>query len=217
MMILYDTLRSGNAWKVRLMASYLGIGLTRRTLSIDRGDLAQPEFLAAAPMGHVPVLRLPDGTHLAESIAILHYLAHGSAWWPGERVAQAQVLSWLGFEQDRHMMPLAQLRLRLALHRTGDAQAQPLLGHAESARKALAVLEAQLQRQGEAGWVSTLHHPSIADVALYPYTRMAPMGGIDLQPYPMTQSWLERLENWPGYQPLFPGHPERNLSTDERP
>ncbi len=217
MMILYDTLRSGNAWKVRLMASHLGIPLARRTLSIDRGELAQPGFLAVAPMGHVPVLGLPDGTHLAESMAILHYLAHDSAWWPTERLAQAQVLCWLGFEQDRHMMPLAQLRLKLALHKTGDAQAQPLLGHAAAARNALAVLEAQLRRQGEAGWVATAGHPSIADVALYPYTRMAPMGGIDLQPYPLIQAWLQRMEAWPGYQPLFPDQPERNLSTDERP
>src|SRR5690606_32485413 len=99
---LYDTLRSGNAWKVRLMASLRDIPLERQTLSIDRGELRNPEFLQIAPMGHVPVLRLPDGSHLAESMAILYYLAQGSAWWPQDPLEQARVLSWLSFEQDRH-------------------------------------------------------------------------------------------------------------------
>ncbi|PND33842.1 glutathione S-transferase family protein [Achromobacter pulmonis] len=216
-MLLYDTLRSGNAWKVRLLASLLNMPLERRTLSIDRGDLARPEFLAVAPMGHVPVLRLPDGSHLAESLAILHYLAQGTPWWPQDRLAQATVLSWLSFEQDRHMKPLAQLRLHLALHRRGAPDAEPFVSHAAAARAALAVLEAQLQRQGEDGWVATTDAPSIADVALYPYTCMAPMGSIALAPYPAIQAWLQRVERLPGYQPLFPGQPERNLSIEERP
>ncbi|OZI28727.1 glutathione S-transferase [Bordetella genomosp. 1] len=214
-MILYDTLRSGNAWKVRLMASLAGVPLVRRTLSIDRGDLARPEFLALAPMAHVPVLQLPDGSHLPESQAILFYLAQGTAWWPADTVAQARVLSWMGFEQDRHMKPLAQLRLHLALHRDADPDSPLFVGHAAAARAALDVLEAQLERQGPAGWVATPTHPSIADVALYPYTRMAPMGGIALDPYPAIRHWLARLEALDGYQALFPGQPERNLSTAE--
>ncbi|CAM3971174.1 glutathione S-transferase family protein [Bordetella tumulicola] len=215
MLKLYDTLRSGNAWKVRLLASLLGIPLERQTLSIDRGDLKQPEFLRIAPMGHVPVLQLPDGNHLAESLAILHYLAQGSDWWPQDTLAQAQVLSWMSFEQDRHMKPLAQLRLHLALHGHGNPDSEPFVGHAAAARAALQVLDSQLERQGARGWVATLAKPSIADVALYPYTRMAPMGGIGLQPYPAIRAWLERIESLPGYQSLFPGQPERNLSTAE--
>ncbi|MGB3288550.1 MAG: glutathione S-transferase family protein [Burkholderiaceae bacterium] len=215
MLILYDTLRSGNAWKVRLLAGLLGLPLERRTLSIDKGDLAQQAFLAVAPMAHVPVLRLQDGTHLAESMAILHYLARGTPWWPEDPLAQAQVLSWLSFEQDRHMKPLAQLRLHLALHKCGDPQSEPFLGYAKAARAALQILEAQLRHQGDSGWVATPHSPSIADVALYPYTCMAPMGGIGLEPYPAIQNWLRRIEGLPGYQALFPGQVERNFSTEE--
>lgn len=216
MFVLYDTLRSGNAWKVRLMAGFLGLPLERRTLSIDKGDLAQPEFLAIAPMAHVPVLRLPDGEYLAESMAILHYLARNTPWWPDDALSQAQVLSWLSFEQDRHMQPLAQLRLHLALHKRGDPASEPFLGHAKAARAALEVLDRQLRRQGDTGWVATQRHPSIADVALYPYTCMASMGGIALESYPAIQNWLRRIEALPGYQALFPGQPERNLSTEER-
>lgn len=214
-MLLYDTLRSGNAWKVRLLASLLNVPLERRTHSIDRGDLATPEFLAVAPLAHVPVLQLPDGTHLAESLAILHYLAQGSAWWPADAPAQSKVLSWMAFEQDRHMKPLAQLRLRRALHPGGDPQDAFCMAHEAAARAALDVLEKQLHRQGPEGWVATLDHPSIADVALYPYTCMAPMSGIDLASFPAVQDWLSRIEHLQGYQALFPGQPERNHATQE--
>lgn len=214
-MLLYDTQRSGNAWKVRLMAGLLGIPLERRTLSIDRGDLRSPAWKALAPMGQVPLLQLADGSTLGEAFAILYYLAHDSLWWPLAPAEQARVLSWLSFEQERHMKPLAQLRLHLGLLRDRSADDAAMQHFAMEARQALGILEAQLARQGPAGWVATPTLPSIADVALYPYTRLAPLGGIDLAFYPHIGSWLARIEALPGYQPLFPGRPELNLSTVE--
>jgi len=214
-MKLYDTQRSGNAWKVRLLAGLLGMPLERETLSIDRGDLRSPGFLAIAPMGQVPVLALDDGTHLGESMAILYFLAQGSPWWPNDAAGQAQVLAWLSFEQERHMKPLAQLRLHLALHRDRDPASEEFIRFAHEARQSLQILDAQLSRQGPTGWVATADAPSIADVALYPYTRLAPMGGIALSAYPAITAWLGRIEQLPGYQPLFPGAPEKNFSTSE--
>lgn len=214
-MKLYDTQRSGNAWKVRLLAGLLGMPLERETLSIDRGDLRSPGFLAIAPMGQVPVLALDDGTHLGESMAILYFLAQGSPWWPSDAARQAQVLAWLSFEQERHMKPLAQLRLHLALHRDRDPASEEFVRFAHEARQSLQILDAQLSRQGPTGWVATADAPSIADVALYPYTRLAPMGGIALSAYPAITAWLGRIEQLPGYQLLFPGAPEKNFSTSE--
>lgn len=214
-MLLYDTQRSGNAWKVRLMAGLLGIALERRTLSIDKGDLRSADWKKRAPMGQVPLLQLADGNTLAESLAILYYLAHDSLWWPLAPAEQARVLSWLSFEQERHMKPLAQLRLHLSLLRDRTADDTAMLHFAAEARQALDILEAQLARQGPSGWVATPALPSIADVALYPYTRLAPLGGMDLAFYPHIGSWLARIEALPGYQPLFPGRPELNLSTVE--
>jgi glutathione S-transferase len=214
-MKLYDTRRSGNAWKVRLLASYLGTPLPRETLSIDRGDLQESTFLEKAPLAHVPVLALDDGSHLSESLAILYYLAQGTKWWPPSALDQAQVLTWMSFEQERHMKPLAQLRLHLALHRDRDPASEQFKAYASEARRALQDLQGQLARQGSSAWVATMDHPSIADAALYPYTCMAPMGGIDLDPYPHIQAWLRRMENLPGYEALFPGEPQRNFSTSE--
>ncbi|RZL88693.1 MAG: glutathione S-transferase family protein [Variovorax sp.] len=216
-MLLYDTQRSGNAWKVRLMAGLLGVPLKRHTLSIDRGDLRTEAFRLIAPLRQVPVLVLGDGSALPESMAILFYLAQGSAWWPKGALEQAQVLSWLSFEQERHMKPLAQLRLHLGLHRDRNPADADMLHFASEGRAALDVVESQLVRSGPSGWVATSMHPSIADVALYPYTRMASMGGIDLSPFPGIDAWLARFEALPGYQPLFPGRPDLNFSTAELP
>lgn len=214
-LLLYDTQRSGNAWKVRLMAGLLGMPLERRTLSIDRGDLRTPAWKLRAPMGQVPLLQLDDGSFLAEAFAILFYLAHDSLWWPLAPVEQARVLSWLSFEQERHMKPLARLRLHLSLLRDRSADDADMRHLATEARQALDILDARLAAQGPAGWVATPALPSIADVALYPYTRLAPLAGIDLAFYPHIGSWLARIDALPGYEPLFPGRPELNLSTVE--
>jgi len=216
-MKLYDTLRSGNAWKVRLMASLLAMPLERCTFSIDRGDFANPSFRDIAPLGRVPVLELADGQRIAESVAILFYLAQDTDWWPQDKLTQAHVLSWLAFEQEAHMKPLALLRLHLALRRDRQATSDECVKLADDAKIALTRLEAQLLQQGENAWVATRNHPSIADIALYPYTRMAPMGGIALDEFPAIQKWLAKVEALPGYQALFPGDASRNLSTEERP
>lgn len=215
MMRLYDTQRSGNAWKVRLLAGLLGAPLQRVTLSIDRGDLRAPEFLERSPFGMVPMLELEDGRTICESIAILQFLAHGTPWWPIADFEQANVMTWLSFEQSQHMHPLAQLRLHLSLRRDRQAKDQDMVRFKVEAEHALRVLDKQLARQGLTGWVATQVLPSIADVALYPYTRLASMGGIELDEFPALSPWLARIEALPGYQSLFPGRPDLNFSTVE--
>lgn len=214
-MRLYDTQRSGNAWKVRLMAGLLGIDLARVTLSIDKGDLSARSFSERHLLRQVPILEFGDGSTLEESMAILFHLADGSAYWPTDRLEQARVLTWLSFEQAQHMRPLAQLRLHLSLRQDMKADDPHMRTCRVEALEALDRLNEQLSRQGNGAWVATRNHPSIADVALYPYTRMAPLGGIDLKAFPNLEPWLERIETLPGYQPLFPSHPDMNLSTRE--
>lgn len=214
-MKLYDTQRSGNAWKVRLLAGLLNKPLQRVTLSIDRGNLGDAEFLKRSPLGMVPVLELEDGRTIGESIAILQFLAHGTPWWPITALDQAYVLMWLSFEQSQHMHPLAQLRLHLSLRRDREAGDEDMVRFKVEAEHALRLLDEQLARQGSSGWVATQTHPSIADVALYPYTRLASMGGIDLQTFQNVLPWLARIERLPGYQPLFPGRADLNFATVE--
>ena len=215
-MKLYDTQRSGNAWKVRLMAGFLGLPLTRQTLSIDRGDLRGDPFRGIAPLGLVPVLEVSPGEYLYESMAILFRLAQGTPWWPGEVDDQTRVLTWLSFEQSRHMHPIVKLRLLFGLKTLKAATEADVAHWTAEAHEALGILERQLAtRPGQ--WVCTAAHPSIADVALYPYTRMSPMGRVDLSAYPAIEEWLARFERLQGYQWLFPDIPGSNLNTAELP
>ena len=102
MVTLYDYLDSGNGYKIRLLLAQLG----RRYRWIERDILANetrtPEFLTKNPNGRIPMLELDDGTCLAESNAILWYLAEGSPFIPGDRLQRAQVLQWMFFEQYSH-------------------------------------------------------------------------------------------------------------------
>ena len=102
MLTLYDFLSSGNGYKCRLLLHQLGIAYRRVELDILTGETRTPEFLAKNPNGRVPTLELEDGTLLAESNAILCYLADGTPFWPADRLLRAQVLQWLFFEQYSH-------------------------------------------------------------------------------------------------------------------
>ena len=196
---LIDTIYTGNGWKVRLLCAYLGVALQRRSLSIVEGDLDTEAFRSINPWGQVPVLRTREGPWLAESAAILWYLARGTSFLPTDALAQAQVLRWLSFEQTQHMVNLAQPRLWVELRGTMKRDDPAVLAWREQGNKALAYMEAHLQ----------LHRyfvgdrPSIADVALFPYTCMAEQGGYDLQPYPSVRRWLERMQALEGYVPLL--------------
>jgi hypothetical protein len=102
MLTLYDYADSGNTYKARLLLAQLGLDYRSVELDIDKGETRTPEFLAKNPNGRVPALELEDGTVLAESNAIICYLADGTPYWPAERVARARVLQWLFFEQYSH-------------------------------------------------------------------------------------------------------------------
>ncbi len=196
---LIDTIYTGNGWKVRLLCAYLGVALQRRSLSIVDGDLDTEAFRRINPWGQVPVLRTREGPWLAESAAILWYLAQGTNFLPKSPIEQAQVLQWLSFEQTQHMVNLAQPRLWVELRKTMTVDDPAVLAWREQGNKALAHMEAHLKshRYFVGG------RPSIVDVALFPYTCMAEQGGYDLQPYPSVCHWLERMQALEGYVPLL--------------
>ncbi|HEX5047792.1 MAG TPA: glutathione S-transferase, partial [Gammaproteobacteria bacterium] len=101
-MHLFDNLDSGNGYKVRLLLAQLGLSYRWTNLDLDKGETRKPEFLKRNPNGRIPTLELDDGTHLAESNAILWYLAEGTPLVPNDRLGRAQVLQWMFFEQYSH-------------------------------------------------------------------------------------------------------------------
>ena len=102
MLTLYDYLDSGNGYKIRLLLAQLQKRYNWVELDILANETRTPGFLAKNPNGRIPALELTDGTCIAESNAILWYLAEGSPFIPDDRLKRAQVLQWMFFEQYSH-------------------------------------------------------------------------------------------------------------------
>src|SRR5437763_6698821 len=109
MLTLYDYLPSQNAYKVRLLLNHLQRPYATKIVSIFEGLGQHPDFLALNPTGAVPALRLEDGRTLAESNAILTYLAHGTPYLPADPLENARVQQWMSFEQE-YVNSIATLR-----------------------------------------------------------------------------------------------------------
>ena len=200
MLRLYDNHLSGNGYKVRLLAAYLGMTYERIELDILKGETRTPEFLAKNPNGRIPVLELDDGSCISESNAILFYLSEGSAFLPFERLARAQTLQWMFFEQYSHEPFIAVSRHWIQhVEMTAEQHAQ-LPAKQEGGRAALAVMESHLDNSAWFGGDA----PSIADIALYAYTHVADEGGFDLANYPAVAAWLDRVEEHPKHIPMNP-------------
>ena len=114
MPILHNMQDSGNSYKVRLAARQLGIALKLVEYPMGSGRTRQPEFLAKNPIGRVPLLELEDGRFLAESGAILFYLAEGTKLMPADPWGRAKMLEWMFFEQYEHEPSVAVARRWLA-------------------------------------------------------------------------------------------------------
>ncbi len=198
MLRLYDNRESRNGYKVVLLLNQLGTAFERIELDIFKGASRRPEYLAKNPAGKIPALELEDGTVLAESGAILWYLAEDTAFLPEDRLGRAQVLRWICFEQN--------------VHETSVAESRFILCHPELSQGREGAILAEKQKRGNAALATMEQHLAtndffaagyytIADIALYGYTQVAGEGGFDLSRYPAVGAWLDRVAAQPGYVP----------------
>src|SRR3979411_1540400 len=96
---LYSMQRSGNSYKVRLALALLDAPYHAIEIDILRGASPALDFRAKHPSGQVPLLEVADGRYLAESNAILWYVAGGTSLAPESRIERAEALQWMFFEQ----------------------------------------------------------------------------------------------------------------------
>lgn len=196
---LYDYPPSGNGYKVRLLLSQLGIPFDYVELDILKGETRTPEFLAKNPNGRIPLLEIEPGHYLAESNAILFYLAKGTSFLPEDRLAQTQVLSWMFFEQYSHEPNIATPRFWLCHVPELDAYQEIALPYKqEQGYGALTVMEHHLATHP----FFAAEHYTIADIALYAYTHVAHEGGFDLARFPRVCRWLQDVAAQPNYVPI---------------
>ena len=200
-LVLHEDPLSGNCYKIRLVAAFLGLPLERRGYDIMKGQTRTPEFLAGVNAnGRIPVLQVGD-LFLPESNAACFYLADGSRLVPDDRFDRADMLRWMFFEQYSHEPNVATLRFWLAFVGEAsltEAQRAQLPAKRAAGEAALALMDEHLA--GRAFFVGeTL---TLADAALYAYTHVADTGGFPLGDYPNVAAWLDRVAAEPGYIPM---------------
>ena len=194
-MILYGDSQSGNCYKIKLLFSLLNIEHKWVHIDILNNETHTKEFLQKNPNGKIPLLELSDGRYLSESNAILNYLAEGSELYPQDSYQQALIQQWQFFEQYSHEPYIAVARFINKYLGMPEERKAEFYDKQNDGHKALTIMEQQLLNTpflaGE--------EMTTADVSLYGYTHVADEGGFDLKAYPAIRSWLQRMEEAPGY------------------
>jgi glutathione S-transferase len=187
-MKVYGDLRSGNCLKVKYTADFLGRPYSWVPIDIMKGESRTPEFLRLNPMGQVPAIELDDGRCLAQSNAIIRYLALGSALLPADPFLQAKVDELLCWEQYNHEPYVAVCRFHMVyLGRPKEAREPQRVERGEAA---LDLMEKLLS--GRRFFVGD--SLTIADISLLAYTRLAHEGGFDLAARGSVRAWIARAE-----------------------
>jgi glutathione S-transferase len=184
---IYGDSISGNCLKVRWIADYLGLAYDWIETDVLKSQTRTPQFLALNPAGQVPTVVLDDGRSLAQSNAIILHLAERSDLVPSDRYNRAKMLEWMFWEQYSHEPYVAVARFQVkylgrdpaALDEGLVSRARAALDHLEGALSGDFLVDGRL---------------SLADVALVPYTRLAPEGGLSLLQRPRLRAWIGRVE-----------------------
>jgi glutathione S-transferase len=196
MYTLYSMQRSGNCYKVRLALAQMHIPHELVEIDILQGQSRTPEFLAKNPDGHVPLLEVEPGRYLAESNAILWYIAGGTAMAPEDRVQRAEILQWMFFEQHSLEPNLGAAWFWLTLVKGGrELQLHAVEDWTEQGYRALRVMEKHL----ETNRFFAADRYTVADIALYAYTHVAHECGFDLTGFTQIRTWLHRIARQPDY------------------
>ncbi|MBI3439120.1 MAG: glutathione S-transferase family protein [Proteobacteria bacterium] len=193
---LYGSSDSGNCLKPKWVADRLGISVNWIETNAFDGSTRTPEFLALNPVGQVPLVVLSDGRKLAQSNAIMTYLAEGSDLIPSDAYERAKMFEWMFWEQYSHEPAVAVRIARLHYLKKREDELDPAL--LTKGNAALARLEQQLKETPYlVGGALTL-----ADIACVAYTRKAHLGGFDMSQFPAVQCWLKRVDADLGLSPV---------------
>ena len=199
MYTLYSMQRSGNSYKVRLALAQLRIPYELVEIDILKGETHTPDFLAKNPSGQIPLLEVEAGRYLAESNAILWFLAEESDLLQQDPVERATILQWLFFEQHAIVPNIGAAYFWLCLVKGGrDLQQHSIDDWMEEGQRALGVMEKHLA----ANRFFAGARYSVADIALYAYTHLAQECDFDLTPFPALRAWLARVAAEPDHVPM---------------
>lgn len=215
---LYTFSGSGNSYKIRLLEAFLGINLKHEEIDLSSDQQHSPEFLKINPRGEVPTLVDGDKT-FTDSSSILIWLAGKwndegrpegpSSYWSSDLYEQTQIVNWLSFAnswvQYGVFVNRAILSYNGPFNGLGNNQKWPqekldvfLEEGAIRGNYSLKVLD---QHLADKSWLA-LERQTIADLSVFVYVALAPMGDISLEPYPNVIAWIERVKGLPRFFPI---------------
>jgi glutathione S-transferase len=198
-LVLYDYLPSGNGYKCRLVLKALGMPYELMEMNIVAGATRTPEYLAINPNGKIPVLMVPGRGPIAESHAIIAYLAEGSSLVPSDRYERALMWQWMCFEQYQLEPGVGTVRFWLkSLKKTPEEFGERYKERFQRGAEALTVLERELTGRN---WLVG-DKVTLADVALFAYTHVAGEAGYRLADYPAITAWIANFKALPWYTPI---------------
>lgn len=188
MLTVYGDIRSGNCLKVKWLLDLSRIDYQWVETDVTSGVTRSEAFLALNPAGQTPTVVLEDGRSLAQSNALLLYFGEGGPFLPADPYDRARMTEWLFWEQYSHEPYIAVVRFQRAIAGRPADQIEPRL--MERGYAALARMEQALASRdwlvGEA--------PTLADLSLVAYTRVAHEGDFDVSAFPSVVAWVARTE-----------------------
>ena len=194
-MKIYGDSNSGNCLKVKWVCDRLALPYDWVAIDTRKGESRTTEFLKLNGAGQVPTVAFDDGRTLAQSNAIIRYLARGSDLIPADEFAAAKMDEWLFWEQYSHEPYIAVCRFQMVYLGKPVSELDP--DKVKRGYAALVRMEQQLATTpflvGDA--------ISLADVSLLAYTRVAHEGGFHLDGYAALRRWIADAERSLGLPP----------------
>ena len=195
MLTLFDYLPSQNAWKVRQLLNHLGTPYRTELVSIFEGEGQVREYLAINPTGAVPAIRLDDGRVLAESNAILMFLAEDTPYLPVDRFERAKVAQWLSFEGNYVEPVIGALRHWILTGKAARRAPEVVESRRAGSLKALHILDRELALRP----FIAVEAYTIADISLFAYVSRAGEADLPLADFANVVAWIDRVRARPGF------------------
>ena len=195
MITLYDYLPSQNAYKVRLLLSHLDQPYTSKFISIFEGEGHEQSYRKISPTGTVPAIELEDGRTLAESNAILIYLAQGSRFLPDDDFIRAKIFQWLFFEGELVQSGIATLRHWIQTGKDKNRTTELIHNKQQLSLKTLDILNQHLNKNN----FLTGDQYTIADMSVFAYVHLAQEANLPLKQFDFVVKWINRIASETGF------------------
>ncbi|MGC6452506.1 MAG: glutathione S-transferase N-terminal domain-containing protein [Candidatus Puniceispirillaceae bacterium] len=188
-----------NGHKIAIALEEMGLDYEVHRVNIGQGDQFKPEFLAFSPNNRIPAIIDRDGeggesVGVFESGAILMYLAEKTGQLlPPSGTARKTVIEWLMWQmggigpmlgQAHHFNFYAPEKVPYAMNR-----------YSNEANRLYGVLDRRLEGRD---YVADGY--SIADIAIFPWTRTFERQGVDINAYPNVGRWRQTMFARPAVQ-----------------